>query len=82
MGIQGPRREIPGHEGHESGYPFGGIFSSFSYFGVSWGVSGTGLEKHAENVRNQILQNTENCVPVYTGAHFSFPPCHPEIAQF
>ena len=51
-------------------------FYSFSYFGVSGGVSGTGLEKDAEKVRNETLQNLENCVPVYTGAQFSFSPRH------
>ena len=57
-------------------------FYSFSYLGSSWGVSGTGLEKDAEKVRNQTLQNLENCVPVYTGAQFSFPPRHPQIVDF
>ena len=57
-------------------------FYSFSYFGVSGGVSGTGLEKDAEKVRNETLQNLENCVPVYTGAQFSFSPRHPQIVDF
>ena len=57
-------------------------FYSFSYFGVSGGVSGTGLEKDAEKVRNQTLQNFENCVPVYTGAQFSFSPRHLQIVDF
>ena len=60
----------------------GVVFHSFSYFGVSWGVPGTGLEKDAEKVRNQTLQNLENCVPVYTGAQFSFSPRHLEIVDF
>ena len=49
---------------------------------MSWGVSGTGLEKDAEKVRNETLQNLENCVPVYTGAQFSFSPRHPQIVDF
>ena len=60
----------------------GVVFSSFSYFWVSLGGSGTGLEKHAEKVRNQTFQNLENGVPVYTGAQFSFSPRHPEMVQF
>ena len=60
----------------------GVVFLSFSYLGVSWGVSGTGLEKDAEQVRNQTLPNLENGVPVYTGAQFSFSPRHPEMVQF
>ena len=55
-------------------------FCSFSYFGVSWGVPGTGLEKDAEKVRNQTLQNLENGVP--TGAQFSPSPRHPKIVDF
>ena len=54
-------------------------------FFVIWvgvGVPGTGLEKDAENVRNETLQNLENCVPVYTGAQFSFSPRHPQIVDF
>ena len=51
-------------------------FYSFSYFGVSGGVSGTGSEKDAEKVRNETFPNLENCVPVYTGAQFSFSPRH------
>ena len=57
-------------------------FYSFSYFGVSGGVSGTGLEKDAEKVRNETLQNLENGVPVHTGAQFSFSPRHPQIVDF
>ena len=49
---------------------------------MSWRVSGTGLEKDAEKVRNEALQNLENCVPVYTGAQFSFSPRHPQIVDF
>ena len=60
----------------------GVIFHSCSYFWGSWGVSGTGLEKDAEKVRNQTLQNLENCVPVYTGAQFSLSPRHPQIVDF
>ena len=45
-------------------------------------VSGTGLEKDAEKVRNETLQNLENCVPVYTGAQFSFSACHLQIVDF
>ena len=60
----------------------GVVFHSFSYFGVSWGVSGTGLEKDAEKVRNETLQNLENGVPVYTGAQFSFSPRHLQIVDF
>ena len=70
---------IPGRRGHEPGYHSG---SRFAYFGVSWGVSGTGLEKDAEKVRNESLRSLENCVPVYTGAQFSFPPRRPEMVQF
>ena len=61
---------------------WGALFSSFSYFGLSLGGSGTGLEKDAEKVRNQILRNLENGVPVYSGAQFSFSPRHPEMVQF
>ena len=57
-------------------------FYSFWYFWVSGGVSGTGLEKDAEKVRNQTLQNLENCVSVYTGAQFSFSPRHPQVVDF
>ena len=46
------------------------------------GVSGTGLEKDAEKARNETLQNLENCVPVYTGAQFSFSPRHPQTDDF
>ena len=45
-------------------------------------VCGTGLEKDAEKVRNETLQNLENCVPVYTGAQFSFSPRHLQIVDF
>ena len=60
----------------------GVVFHSFSYFWVSGGVSGTGLEKDAEKVRNETRQNLENCVPVYTGAQFSFSPRHLQIVDF
>ena len=40
------------------------------------------MEKDAEKVGNQTLQNLENCVPVYTGAQFSFSPRHPQIVDF
>ena len=60
----------------------GVVFHSFSYFGVSWGIPGTGLEKDAEKVRNQTLQNIENGVPVSTGAQFSFSPRHLQIVDF
>ena len=60
----------------------GFVFYSFSYFGVSWGVSGTGLEEDAEKVRNQTFPNLENGVPVYTGAQFSFSQRHPKMVQF
>ena len=61
---------------------WGALFSSFSYFGVSFRGSGTGWEKDAEKVRNQTPQNLEKGVPVYTGAQFSFSPRHPEMLQF
>ena len=57
-------------------------FSKFFVFWASWGVSGTGLTKNAEKVRNETLQNLENCVPVYTGAQFSLSPRHPQIVDF
>ena len=55
----------------------GVIFHSCSYFWGSWGVSGTGLEKDAEKVRNETLQNVENGVPVFDGSTvfiFAAPP--------
>ena len=60
----------------------GVIFHRFSYCGVSGGVSGTGLEKDAGKVRNETLQNLENCVPVYTGTQFSFSPRYLQIVDF
>ena len=45
-------------------------------------VCGTGLEKDAEKVRNETLQNLENGVPVRTGAQFSLSPRHPQIVDF
>ena len=82
MGIQGPQRDIPGHDGHEILVHVGDPF--FVFF-IIWRVLG-GLwhrfEKNAEKVRNQTLQNLENCVPVYTGAQFSFSQRHPQTVQF
>ena len=49
---------------------------------MSWGVSGTGLEKDAEKVRNETFRNLENRVLVFTGAQFSFSPRHPQIVDF
>ena len=60
-----------------------GVFFSYLFvFWASWGVSGTGLTKNAEKVRNETLQNLENGVPVYTGAQFSLSPRHPQIVDF
>ena len=77
-----PKGRFQDSTGTNSDTILGFIFHRFSYFGVSGGVSGTGLEKDAEKVRNQTLQNFENCVPVYTGAQFSFSPRHLQIVDF
>ena len=57
-------------------------FYGCSYFRPSWGVSCTGLEKDAEQIRNYILQSLENCVVVHTGAQFSSSVRHPQIVDF
>ena len=49
---------------------------------MSWGVSGTGLEKDAEKVRNETLKNLKKGVAVYTGTQFSLSPRHPPIVDF
>ena len=77
-----PKGRFQDSTGTNSDTLLGVVFHSFSYFGVSWGVPGTGLEKDAEKVRNETLQNLENCAPVYTAAQFSLSPRHPQIVDF
>ena len=52
--------------------PFWEFFFSFSYFGVSWEVSGTGLEKDDEKVRNQTAQTLEIVFPCTREHSFHF----------